>query len=51
MQTEHVVIAARFCGPPNAGNGGYVCGRIARHLRGTVAVRLTAPTTRYAPSA
>jgi hypothetical protein len=30
MQT--MTIARRFCGPPNSENGGYVCGRLARHI-------------------
>lgn len=43
MFTESFSIADRFCGPPRSGNGGYVCGRLARHLPGTVAARLKAP--------
>lgn len=43
MHVELLEIAQRFRGPPRSGNGGYVCGRIARHLPGTVAVRLKAP--------
>jgi hypothetical protein len=43
MHTEHFEISERFCGPPRSGNGGYVCGRIARHLHGAVTVRLKAP--------
>jgi hypothetical protein len=43
LQIETFVIASRFRGPPNSGNGGYTCGRIARNLRGTVSVRLKAP--------
>jgi hypothetical protein len=43
LHIEQFTIAERFCGPPRSGNGGYVCGRIARHLPGTVAVRLKAP--------
>lgn len=43
MNTEHLEISERFCGPPNSGNGGYVCGLLAKHLTGTVAVRLKAP--------
>lgn len=43
MNTEYLEIPERFCGPPNSGNGGYVCGLLAKHLTGTVAVRLTAP--------
>jgi hypothetical protein len=40
---ESLVIARRFCGPPNSGNGGYVCGRVAAHVPGAAAVRLKAP--------
>jgi hypothetical protein len=38
-----LVVAERFRGPPHSGNGGYVCGRVAACLPGTVAVRLKAP--------
>lgn len=40
---EAVTISRRFCGPPNSGNGGYVCGRIARHIPGAATVRLLSP--------
>lgn len=43
MAPEPLIIASRFCGPSGSGNGGYVCGRIAAHLPGTVSVRLQAP--------
>lgn len=43
MDVEHFEIVERFCGPPRSGNGGYVCGRVAAHLEGPVAVRLKAP--------
>ncbi len=43
MHTEWFEVAERFRGPPRSGNGGYVCGRIARNLPGTVATRLKAP--------
>lgn len=43
MNTEYFEIDERFRGPPNSGNGGYVCGRIAQHLHGTATVRLKAP--------
>lgn len=43
MHEEFFEITQRFCGPPRSGNGGYVAGRIARHLPGSVAVRLKAP--------
>ena len=41
MQT--MTIARRFRGPPNSGNGGYVCGMLARHIPGAAEVRLNAP--------
>ena len=41
MQT--MTIARRFRGPPNSGNGGYVCGMLARHILGAAEVRLRAP--------
>ena len=41
MQT--MTILRRFRGPPNSGNGGYVCGMLARHIPGAAEVRLNAP--------
>src|SRR5258707_12844377 len=38
-----VIIDKRSCGPPNSGNGGYVCGRLARHIPGGAEVTLRAP--------
>ncbi|MBR0702846.1 hypothetical protein JQ599_23265 [Bradyrhizobium diazoefficiens] len=38
-----IIIAKRYCGPPNSGNGGYVCGRLARHIPGGAEVTLRAP--------
>jgi hypothetical protein len=29
-----IVIAQQFCGPPNSGNGGYVCGVLAKDIEG-----------------
>lgn len=43
MHTEFFEISSRFCGPPRSGNGGYTCGRIAKHLRGAATVRLKVP--------
>jgi hypothetical protein len=43
MTLESLTIARRFCGPPNSGNGGYVCGRVAAHIQGPASVRLKAP--------
>lgn len=49
MHVELFEISERFRGPPKSGNGGYVCGRIAKNLQGTVSVRLKAPPPLNAP--
>jgi len=41
--TEIMSIPRRFNGPPRSGNGGYVCGRLAKYLSGPVSVRLRVP--------
>ena len=41
MQT--ITIPRRFCGPPDSGNGGYVCGRLAAFIDGPAIVRLQVP--------
>lgn len=41
MQT--MTIPRRFRGPPNSGNGGYVCGMLARRIAGAAEVTLRAP--------
>lgn len=38
-----IMIDKRYCGPPNSGNGGYVCGRLARHIPGDAEVTLRVP--------
>lgn len=38
-----IVINRRFHGPPNSGNGGYVCGRVAAFVPGDAEVTLRAP--------
>lgn len=38
-----ITISSRFCGPPNSGNGGYVCGLIARLTDYVTTVTLKAP--------
>ncbi|HYD88640.1 MAG TPA: hypothetical protein VEA80_14290 [Vitreimonas sp.] len=43
MQTQTVTIAARFNGPPNSGNGGYVCGLMANLIDGPSEATLRAP--------
>ncbi len=40
---ESVEINHQFCGPPESGNGGYVCGRLAHYLEGPATVRLMIP--------
>ncbi|MDX1387224.1 MAG: hypothetical protein R3257_06505 [bacterium] len=40
---ETITISHRFRGPPDSGNGGYVCGILAQHLEGAVEVRLHQP--------
>jgi hypothetical protein len=40
---ETVIIAARFNGPSNSGNGGYVSGLLAKHINGPSEVSLRAP--------
>lgn len=37
------MIGRQFCGPPNSGNGGYVCGVLARGHEGPVTAVLRAP--------
>ncbi|WP_372785478.1 hypothetical protein [Phenylobacterium sp.] len=37
-----IVIAQQFCGPPNSGNGGYVCGVLARDIDGPATSMLRA---------
>lgn len=36
-------IEKRFCGPPDSGNGGYVCGRLADFVEGAAQVTLRQP--------
>lgn len=40
---ETIQVHNRFCGPPDSGNGGYVCGRVANHLDGDAEVTLLKP--------
>lgn len=40
---ENVVIERRFRGPPESGNGGYVCGLLGRNYRGAAQVTLRKP--------
>lgn len=44
MSSEKTIfIHRRFCGPPDSGNGGYVCGLLAQHVGGIAEVRLLRP--------
>lgn len=43
MKAETFAISSRFCGPPDSGHGGYVCGRVAKHVPGVASVRLKSP--------
>lgn len=38
-----IVIGRQFCGPPNSGNGGYVCGLLSKDLQGPVTAVIRAP--------
>lgn len=38
-----ISVEERFCGPPGMGNGGYVCGRLARSFDGVAEVTLRQP--------
>src|SRR5215467_8024251 len=40
---DSFTVAARFCGPPESGNGGYTCGLLAGELGGLVECTLRAP--------
>ncbi|WP_394763528.1 hypothetical protein [Phenylobacterium sp.] len=37
-----IIVAQQFCGPPNSGNGGYVCGLIAKDIEGPATAVLRA---------
>lgn len=43
MDEQVLVIDVRFCGPPDSGNGGYVCGLLGAVLNGPVEVTLRRP--------
>jgi hypothetical protein len=50
-KTPDLVIASRFCGPPNSGHGGYVSGAIAGYADGPVTVTLRRPPPLATPMA
>ena len=43
QNTIPTMIRKRFCGPPNSGNGGYVCGLLAKAMNEPCQVTLHAP--------
>lgn len=43
MRDHTIRIDRRFRGPPESGNGGYVCGRVGRMIDGPAVVRLRVP--------
>lgn len=43
QRSETVVVRARYCGPPDSGNGGYSAGLLGTRLPGTPQVRLHSP--------
>ncbi|WP_394241789.1 hotdog fold domain-containing protein [Halopseudomonas laoshanensis] len=43
MQEHQIIIAKRFCGPPQSGNGGYVAGLLAKAIARPCQVTLHAP--------
>ena len=48
-QVNILTIPHRYRGPPNSGNGGYVCGVLARHIQEPTEVTLRAPAPLEAP--
>ncbi|MGE5418336.1 MAG: hypothetical protein ACM3UZ_16480 [Acidobacteriota bacterium] len=40
---NQIIIEPRFCGPPDSGNGGYTCGRLASFIDGPAEVMLLSP--------
>ncbi|MFC3069472.1 hypothetical protein [Phenylobacterium soli] len=46
-----IIIGRQFCGPPNSGNGGYVCGVLAKGIEGPATAVLRAPIPLDAPLA
>jgi hypothetical protein len=46
---QSVTVPARFCGPPDSGNGGYTCGLVANELGGVVECTLRSPVPLETP--
>ena len=40
---QTIVVRKRFCGPPESGNGGYVCGLVAGYIDGVAEIALRRP--------
>jgi hypothetical protein len=38
-----IIVDKQFCGPPESGNGGYTCGRLAHYIKGPAEVTLRLP--------
>ena len=49
--TASLVVAPRFCGPPDSANGGYACGLIAAYLDGQAEITLRRPPPLATPMA
>lgn len=43
VMQEQLIVDARFNGPPDSGNGGYVCGLVANFIEGTAEITLRQP--------
>lgn len=41
--SKPIFVERRFCGPPESGNGGYVCGVLSRHIFSDAEVKLLRP--------
>lgn len=46
-----IIVGRQFCGPPNSGNGGYVCGVLAKGIEGPATAVLRAPIPLDSPLA
>ena len=46
---KEIIIAERFCGPPESGNGGYVSGMMAEGMTGAVEITLRKPVPLNTP--
>ena len=49
--TASLVVASRFCGPPDSANGGYAGGLIAAYLDGQAEITLRRPPPLATPMA